>query len=133
MKKNIPTNYRITMTPMPCSYLCLVYIFFIIYVLPTAFGNYKDDNQLVFDSIVQVVQMGATVSHVCYLIFNDINQSRRFLSRKKKCLRDNVSELGPRYVRRSYRMTDPEFWDSYNTILTYYPKRVKIKNKTGKL
>ena len=71
------------MTPMPYSYISLVYIFFIICVLPTAFGNYNDDNQLVFDSIVQVVPMVATVFDVCYLIFNDIYQCRRFISRKR--------------------------------------------------
>ena len=73
--------------------------------------------------------MGATVSHVCYSIFNDIDQSRRFLSRKRKYLSDIFSELGPRYVRRPYRTTEPKLCDLYNTILPYYPKCVK--NKKG--
>ena len=103
-----------------------VCLFVVLLLMPSVFGNPIDNEQLLYDSIVQIVQIGAVMCHVCYSILNDRNRSRTFVCRERRCVSDIFQELGPRYTRRSYRMNSIDFWTLYNIILPYYPKRELI-------
>ena len=63
--------------------------------------------------------------HKCSL-FNESNRSRTFVRRERRCVSDIFQELGPRYIRRSYRMNSIHFGTLYNAILPYYPKREEM-------
>ena len=43
------------------------------------------------------------------------------------------SELGPCWVKRSYRMTEEEFWKLLNLILPYYPKKQASKKRKRRM
>ena len=77
--------------------------------MPSVFVNAIDHEQLLYDSIIQITQIGAAMSHVCYSLFNESNRSRTFVRRKRRCVGDIFQELSPRYTRHSYRMTSINF------------------------
>ena len=56
--------------------------------MPSVFGNAIDNEQLLYDSIVQIVQIGAAMYHVCYSLFTESNCSRTFVCRKRWCVSD---------------------------------------------
>ena len=81
-KTSIPINIS-----SPCqfchatTYLYIVYILIIIDMLPSALRNSHVNEQLLFDSIVHMMQIGASVFYVCYLLYNEMNLSRDFFGR----------------------------------------------------
>ena len=91
--------------------------------MPSVFVNAIDHEQLLYDSIIQITQIGAAMSHVCYSVFNENNFPRKFVCKKRRCGIDIFQELGPRFTRRSYGMNSIDFWTIYNLMLPYYPKR----------
>ena len=110
-----------SMSVVSCGHLSMVYLFIIIVMLPSALGNSNDNEELLFDSIVQIVRLGATVSQVCYLFCSEMKMPRECVYQNRRCVSEILSDLGKSYTRRFYRMTKNEFWMLYNLIQLYYP------------
>ena len=112
--------------------LCLTasiafYIILISFVIPSCFGHATDDDQYIDDSIMLVMMSCAALVEICHDMTNQYKNDRRFVSRKRRCVSDIFSELGPYWVKRSYIMTEDEFWKLFNLIHPYYPKNNKRK------
>ena len=60
-----------SMSVVSYGHLSTVYLFIIIVMLPSALGNSNNNGVLLFDSIVQIVQLGA-ISQVYYLLCSKI-------------------------------------------------------------
>ena len=119
--------------------LCLTvgiafYIILISIVIPYSFANETQDDQYIDDSILLVMMSCAALVEVCHDITNQYKNDRRFVTQKRRCVGDIFSELGPYWTKRSYRMTENEFWKLHNLIVRYYPKKpVSRKRKRRKL
>ena len=57
----------------------MVYLFIIIVMFHSVAGNSNDIEELLFDLIIQIFQLGAIVSQVCYLLCSEMKMSRDFL------------------------------------------------------
>ena len=66
-----------SMYVVSCGHLSMVYLFIIMVMLPSALGNSNNNVELLFDSIAQIFQSGATISQVCYLLFSEIKMPRK--------------------------------------------------------
>ena len=110
-----------------------LYILLITVIIPFTLGNITEHDQFIENSMMLIMMAGASVSSVCamYAVEYNSDKSRRFVSRKRRCVSDIFSELGPIYTRRSYRMTENEFWKLYSLIAPYYPKKKNRKRKRG--
>ena len=82
-----------------------------------------------------IMMVRANIESVCtvYAFESNSDKSRRFLRRKRHCVSDMFTGLGPIYTRRSYRMTDNEFWKLYRFFSTYYPKKTNCKRKRSNI
>ena len=84
------------MSVMTCGLLGLCYIFFVTIFLPVVMGSGCDTNQLMVDTIVNIVHVSAALSHVCYALSSQSERnSRIFVRRRRRCVSDIFSELGP--------------------------------------
>ena len=90
-------------------------------------GNTVEDDQFIDDSIVLVMMSCAALLEVYHNMTDEEKQFKSFVRRKRRCVSDIFKELGPYWVKRSYRMTEDEFWKLFNIIHPYYPKSNKSK------
>ena len=110
-----------SMSVVSCGHISTVCLFIIIAMLTSAVCNSNNNEELLFESIAQIFHLGATVSQVCYILCSELKMPREFVYWNRRCVSDIFSELGKRYTRQLYRMTENELWMLYNLIQLYYP------------
>ena len=102
-----------------------LYFILIAIIIPSCFGNPTHSDYAVDDSLIFIMMSCASAVQFGTDMINHRSRYRRFVTRDRRCVSDIFSDLGPYFVRRSYRMTEEEFWKLFNLIEPFYPKEKK--------
>ena len=96
-------------------------------------GSGCDTDQLMVDTIVNIVHVSAALSHVYYALSSESERnSRIFVRRRRGYVSDIFSELGPINTRRAYQMDGNTFWKLYNILEPHYPNKPAKQSKKRK-
>ena len=82
-----------------------------------------------FDEIVSATVMSVSSALIATNLENDIYSSRggyKILSRTRKTVEFIFDDLGPRIVKRAYRMSDKSFWKLLVLIKENYHPGIKL-------
>ena len=101
--------------------LCLSHLLIVCYFIPLCYGLHDEEEDPLNDNIIASIILSVTslVDVVSYLFLENTYDDRRTVVRHRKSVNSIFSELGPYYVRRSYRMREVDFWNPLDLILPY--------------
>ena len=120
----------------PIGLLCLSHLLVVCCFIPLCFGLHDEEEDPFNDYIIASIILSVTslVDVVSYLFLENTYDTRRTVVRHRNSVNSIFRELGPYYVRRSYRMREVDFWNLLDLISPYIPKNKKHnkKRKRGK-
>ena len=94
------------------------YLLIVCYFIPLYLGLHDKEEDPFNDYIIDSVILSVTslVDVVSYLFLENTYDDRRTVVRHRKSVNSIFKELGPYYVRRSYRMREVDFWNLLDLI-----------------
>ena len=69
-----------------------------------------------FDDIVNATVLSVSAATIATTFENDIKSTHKVIKRSRKRIDVIFRELGPRFIRRAYRMEESSFWKLLDLI-----------------